>query len=153
MFAGTACQPHSTNLNSRHNIFFDDNTSTCTQEEFSQPLEINLDLLGQLPPVSTNLNHVERKVRAAAVKIRDPLRQGHGSGTYVKMHGRYAVITAAHVVDKHLYMWVVGRDDETVLGRVVYRDHKADLAVLVVPKLETRQAVNYRPRKEADLVG
>jgi S1-C subfamily serine protease len=150
LFLATSCQPYTADFSSHQGALLDD-SSACTPAG-SQPLEVNLDL-EQLPTFHANLNHVERSVRNAAVKISDPLRRGHGSGTYVKMHGRYTVITAAHVVDKNLYMWVVGRDDEIVLGRVAYRDHKADLAVVVVPKLETRKAILFRPRKEADLAG
>ena len=101
----------------------------------------------------TKLTRVEHAVRNAAVKVVDPEERGHGSGSYLRMHNRYVVVTAAHVVDDSQYMWVEGRADERVLGRVVYRDHKSDLALIMVPKLETRTAVNYRPRREADLVG
>ncbi len=150
LFVGTACQPYTTDFNLQTTAFLDDSSTSKTTG--LEPLEVNLRL-EHLPPAHASLNHVERSVRNSAVKISDPLRRGHGSGTYVKMHGRYAVVTAAHVVDKNLYMWVLGRDNEVVLGRVAYRDHKADLAVLVVPKLETRKAVRFRPRKEADLTG
>ncbi len=120
-------------------------TPTYSPAEIS---EISFDPLGQ-----TGLTRVEQIVRAAAVKVSDPLREGHGSGTYVKIHGRYAVITAAHVVDSNRYMWIVARDEEVVLGRVVYTDPRADLAIIVAPKLETRKAIKFRPRRQADLVG
>ena len=102
---------------------------------------------------SIYLTRAEQSVRNAAVKISDPQEQGHGSGTYLRMHNRYVVITAAHVVEKSSYMWIEGRNDERVLGRVVHREPKTDLAILTVPEMETRKAMIYRPRRKADIVG
>ena len=102
---------------------------------------------------SVHLTRVEQSVRNAAVKVSDPQQRGHGSGTYLRMHNRYVVITAAHVVEKSSYMWIEGRNDERVLGRVVHREPKTDLAILTVPEMETRKAMIYRPRRKADIVG
>ena len=102
---------------------------------------------------SVHLTRVEQSVRNAAVKVSDPQQRGHGSGTYLRMHNRYVVITAAHVVEKSSYMWIEGRNDERELGRVVHREPKTDLAILTVPEMETRKAMIYRPRRKADIVG
>ena len=114
------------------------------------------DLVEALSPdlaPSIYLTRVDRAVRNAAVKVLDPMESGHGSGTYFSMHNRYVVLTAAHVVAKHEYMWIHGRHDEKVLGRVAHREPSTDLAIIVVPKLETRTAIKFRPRREADMVG
>ena len=113
--------------------------------------------LGSDPgPVFTSsiyLTRVEQSARNAAVKVSDPLEQGHGSGTYLLTYNRYVVITAAHVVEKHSHMWIEGRNGERVLGRVVHREPKTDLAIITVPEMETRKAMTYRPRRKADIVG
>jgi S1-C subfamily serine protease len=70
------------------------------------------------------------------------------------MHGRFVVVTAAHVVGKATTMFIDGRDNERVIGSLVYIDHDNDLAVLVVPALKTRSPIQYRPkRSSANLIG
>ena len=101
-----------------------------------------------------NLTLPEAQSRKAAVKVLRPLENGHGSGTYMLMHGRYVVVTAAHVVGDATVMFVEGRDDERVVGISVYTDAASDLAVLVIPRLETRSPIPFRPKKRAtNLVG
>ena len=97
---------------------------------------------------AANLSLVERQARSAAVRVVRPLEDGHGSGTYMKMHGRFVVITAAHVVENATTMFIDGRDDERVVGVVVYKDPRADLAILVVPKIDSRVAIPFRPKKK-----
>ena len=97
----------------------------------------------------SRLTPVELIARNAAVKVADPFGRGHGSGTYVKMHGRYGVVTAAHVVDTKTTMFIEARDEEVVVGRVVYRDFDADLAILIVPQLHSRIAAPWRPCKDS----
>ena len=102
----------------------------------------------------SQLTPVEVIARNAAVKVSDPFGRGHGSGTYVKMHGRYVVVTAAHVVEKLQTMFIEARDGEIVVGRVVYRDFDADLAILAVPQIQSRIAAPWRPCKnDANLLG
>jgi S1-C subfamily serine protease len=52
-------------------------------------------------------------------------------------------------------MAIDGRDGETVVGKVVFVDRTNDIAFLVVPEMETRTAVKYKPQKIYDerLVG
>ncbi len=75
---------------------------------------------------------IERKIRRAAVKITDPARRGHGSGSYFMYRGLKLVITAYHVVDQMnpRDIVVVGRDDESVRARLIYKDEQNDIAVL-----------------------
>ena len=97
-----------------------------------------------------NLSLSEKRGRVAAVKVRSLLQDGHGSGTYMYAHGRRIVVTAAHVVRNESVMAIVGRDGETVLGKVVFRDEDNDIAFLVVPKMNSRTAVRYHPQKTYD---
>ena len=102
-----------------------------------------------------NLSITEQRARSAAVKVRSLLQGGHGSGTYMVAHGRRVVVTAAHVVRNESVMAIDGRDGETVVGQVVFTDHQVDLAVIVVPEMETRTAMRFRPQRRYDerLVG
>jgi len=62
-------------------------------------------------------------------------------------HGRRVVVTAAHVVRNESVMAIDGRDGETVVGQVVFRDSDVDIAYIVVPEMETRTAIRYRPQQ------
>ena len=97
-----------------------------------------------------NLTLSEQRARKAAVKVRSLLEGGHGSGTYMVAYGRRIVATAAHVVRSESTMAIDGRDGETVIGKVVFADHNVDLAFLVVPEMETRTAIRYRPQSRYD---
>ena len=83
---------------------------------------------------AANLSRAEKRARTAAVKVRSLLIEGHGSGTYMIMHSRRVVVTAAHVVRDENTMLVEGRGDEAVIGRVVFRDDKAGPPCAVVPR-------------------
>ena len=97
-----------------------------------------------------NLSLTEQRARASAVKVRSLLQDGHGSGTYMIAHGRRVVATAAHVVRNESTMAIEGRDGETVLGQVVFKDTDVDIAFIVVPEMETRTAIRYRPQRNYD---
>ena len=99
---------------------------------------------------ASNLSLMERRARSAAVKVESLLGSGHGSGTYMVAYGERIVVTAAHVVEGATTMRILGRDNESVVGRVVFRDDTADIAVLVVPEIETRTAIRYRPQMSYD---
>ena len=102
-----------------------------------------------------NLSIIEQRARTSAVKVRSLLMGGHGSGSYMVAYGRRVVVTAAHVVGTESVMAIDGRDGETVVGKVVFVDRTNDIAFLVVPEIETRTAVKYKPQKIYDerLVG
>ena len=114
-------------------------------------------ILGEVFQVldAPNLTLIEQRSRTSAVKIRSLLQGGHGSGTYMIAFGRRVVVTAAHVVRNESVMAIDGRDGETVVGQVVFMDADIDIAVLVVPEMETRTAMRYRPQHRYDdrLVG
>ena len=104
---------------------------------------------------AVNLTLTEKRTRQAAVKVRSLLQGGHGSGTYMVAYGRRIVATAAHVVRNESIMLVEGRDGEVAIGKVVFVDYRVDIAFMVVPEIETRTAVRYRPELKYDerLVG
>ena len=98
----------------------------------------------------SNLSLMEQRARSAAVKVESLLGSGHGSGTYMIAYGQRVVVTAAHVVEGSTTMRIVGRNNESVVGRVVFRDDPADIAFLVVPEIKTRTAIRYRPQMSYD---
>lgn len=97
-----------------------------------------------------NLSRAERRARTAAVKVKSLVIEGHGSGTYMIMHRRRVVVTAAHVVRDETTMLIEARGDEAVIGRVIFRDEEADLAFLVVPEIKSRTAVRCNPQMAYD---
>jgi hypothetical protein len=118
------------------------NTITTALDDTAHVLE-----LSQLSPT-------EVKTRTAAVKVVEALTGNHGSGTYIRMYGRFVVVTADHVVDQNTTMQIHGRDGEVVVGRVIYRSRESDLAVLITPELHTRIAMKWKPRRDdANLLG
>jgi len=96
----------------------------------------------------SRLTPTEIIARNAAVKVVDPFDGGHGSGTYMMMYGRYVVVTAAHVVENLTTMFIEARDEEVVVGTIVYRDLDADLAILIVPQIHSRIAAPWHPYKD-----
>jgi len=103
---------------------------------------------------ASNLSLIESQTRRAAVKVVRPFESGHGSGTYMKMHGRLVVITAAHVVEGYTTMIIEGRDDERVIGSVVYADQNTDLAIVITPRLHTRTPIPYHAKiSDRNLIG
>jgi S1-C subfamily serine protease len=97
---------------------------------------------------ASNLSIAEQRARSAAVKVRSLTQNGHGSGTYIIAHGRRVVVTAAHVVRNESVMAIDGRDGETVVGQVVFKDVDVDIAFIMVPEIESRTAVRYRPQRK-----
>jgi len=125
-------------------------------EVSSSPIEVKTafgEILEVFDPHSLSIS--EQRARSAAVKVRSLLQRGHGSGTYMIAYGRRVVVTAAHVVRSESVMAIDGRDGETVVGQVVFIDTDIDIAFIVVPEMETRTAMRYRPQHRFDdrLVG
>jgi len=114
----------------------------------SNPIEVQT-AFGNVLEVfdAPNLSITEQRARSAAVKVRSLLQGGHGSGTYMIAHGRRVVATAAHVVRNESVVAIDGRDGETVVGQVVFVDHDIDIAFVVVPEMESRTAIRYRPQR------
>ena len=101
-----------------------------------------------------SLNSVERRVRHAAVKVYSQMG-GHGSGTYVRHMGFHLVITAAHVTRGDIGdLYRIGAtDSSSVLGVLVYEDSDIDAAVILVPRIQDRTPMRYRPLSVSAEVG
>ena len=107
----------------------------------------NSQLMVEREPVS--LSRHESRAREAAVKVAAPDGSGYGSGTYSTISGKHVVLTAAHVIRDNPFMVVLGRFGEVVFGEVAYVDPANDFAVLVIPELQSRTAVPFRPSRKS----
>ena len=109
-------------------------------------------------PVSSSMTKIEKKVRAASVKI--IINDGHGSGSLIKYKGSQFIITANHVIDsKRSYfgmpIHVIGIK-ETKTASLIYFDEKHDIAVLFLPKTEYfkhTQPIKWNPIEEIPPIG
>ena len=90
----------------------------------------------------TPLSHAESRVRNAAVKVLVG-DSGHGSGTYVTCKKMYFIITAAHVVRLNEQPKIKTEEGEAAVGKVVYVDNVADIAIILISKLSTRTPVSF----------
>jgi len=99
---------------------------------------------------------IERRVRKAAVKITNPSREGHGSGSYFTYKGFYLIITAYHVInDMHPeHIIIVGEDNENSEARLLYKDIQNDIAVLQISEpMQSRRALPLHIMLEEPQVG
>ena len=101
---------------------------------------------------AVSLNRSEARVRAASVVVRDHISGGYGSGTLFKMKGKNVIITAAHVVDGRQYMQILGRANESVMGKVIYVDRRYDFAMITVPDMISVKPLKFKQYK-GKLVG
>ena len=85
----------------------------------------------------------QRNSRNSAVKV-EGLAGGHGSGTYIEVGNHYAVITARHVVDDSTIYHILSPTGERVVGQVVWKSQDKDIAVLKVPRMQSRSAMELR---------
>jgi len=122
----------------------------CTQNIDLGPDEHQVSELETFDVVSTR--RMANKTAESAVEVINPFA-GRGSGTYYKIDGHYVVLTAAHVVHMTEVAFVEGRNDEVAMGHVVYRDEQNDLAVILIPELDSRKAMKYKPVSEGDFRG
>tara|TARA_R110001599_G_scaffold19095_2_gene73660 strand:- start:3887 stop:4711 length:825 start_codon:yes stop_codon:yes gene_type:complete len=90
---------------------------------------------------------VNKISRTSAVKIHVQYENGRfrGTGTYFAYKGNHIIVTAAH-------LWAAGPPlvlqsealvtgpSEKVIGKVIYWDPLVDIAILIVPKMESRNA-------------
>ena len=90
----------------------------------------------------TPLSHVESRVRNSAVKVLVG-DSGHGSGTYVTYKKMHFIITAAHVVRLNEQPKIKTEEGEEAVGKVVYVDNVADIAVILISKLGTRTPISF----------
>jgi len=83
----------------------------------------------------------ESSVMVQTVGMFGPL--GGASGGYFKYRGQYYVVTAAHVVIGGPII-VVQTETESVVATKAYVDVYEDIAVLKIPELSSRKALNLR---------
>jgi len=93
----------------------------------------------------------ERISRNSAVSVEN-LEGGHGSGTYVKHNDHYGILTARHVVDRADIFYVTA-GTERVVGQVIWKSETHDIALLRVPKMDSRRAVNISRNDTSLIIG
>ena len=118
------------------------------QNEISERLE--LSEIGGTEHVA-----VREDSRKAAVRVITPY--GRGSGTYFKVGGYHIVVTAQHVVDDNPVVIIEGRNGETVYGEPIIRGIQTDVAIVLIPEMNSRTPLKYRtmpaPRNADRMVG
>ncbi len=93
-------------------------------------------------------NSARNSVRNAAVSV--VTTQGMGSGTYFKIGDHYIVITAYHVVQNQDVAIVDGRNNEQVYAEPIIKSIKGDIAVLLIPKLSSREPLKLKTLSDKD---
>lgn len=111
-------------------IHADENRTNVITSETNRPT-----LLQPVSLIRTN----ERLSRNSAVSVQG-LQGGHGSGTYIEHNNHYAILTARHVIDKADIFYIVTAT-EKVVGQVIWKSETHDIALLLVPRLDSRSAV------------
>ena len=127
----------------------------CTQTITVDPQEASSQLTSgqQLTSIdAASTRRMAMRTSESAVKVINPYR-GRGSGTYFEVNKHHIIVTAAHVVSDTQYAFVEGRDGETALGSIFYRDERRDIALILIPKLESRESMRYRPLSEQEMRG
>ena len=100
---------------------------------------------------SSNIIKQHQKTsRESAVKVVG-MEGGHGSGAYIKLNGQYFIITAKHVVRDDWLFFIEGNKKEAVVGQVIYRSEKKDIALIKIPKLRSKKAANLKITRQHDL--
>lgn len=102
----------------------------------------------------TGAAKVRRDVRNAAVQVVTPM--GRGSGTLFEIDGHYVVFTAKHVIGNMPIVSIVGRNGESVFGTPILTANDVDMAMILVPEMNSREAMPYRPARHQnidDIVG
>jgi S1-C subfamily serine protease len=105
--------------------------------------------------IESSMLSVERKVRAAAVKVTAPFNGGHGSGSYIKYKDLHIVITAQHVASGKLgENYIVSHKGESHISMLIYSDDKEDIAVLYVKTpFRNTSPMPWKPQEKTATVG
>jgi len=106
--------------------------------------------------VSFLQNSARRESRNSAVRVRVKDRNGdtaRGSGTFFKLKGHSIVITAAHLFingqgELFTSESTIIAPQEKVIGTLIYFDLSRDIAIFVVPHLESRTPANFSRAKK-----
>ena len=96
------------------------------------------------------IGHSNKISRNSAVKIHVQQMGGlyRGTGTYFKYRGRSIVVTAAHIwAESPPSMFnseaLITSPSEKVIGKIIYWDPYVDIAVLLVPEIESRTPAKF----------
>ena len=89
----------------------------------------------------TGAARVRRQVRDAAVEVITPF--GRGSGTLFEIDGHYVVFTAAHVINEMPVVQIAGRNGESVFGTTILTATNVDMAIVLVPEMNSRKPMQY----------
>ena len=100
----------------------------------------------KLSQASLKTSKSRNKARNAAVSI--ITQYGSGSGTYFKIGDYYIVITAYHVIEGHKVAIVEGRGGERVIAQPIIKSNHGDIAILLVPKLSSREPLKLKTLSE-----
>jgi S1-C subfamily serine protease len=102
-----------------------------------------------------SLSRAEARSRDAAVKVINMENRGHGSGTYFAVDGHHIVITAAHVIAGSDMFLVSGRDGDSTVGSVIYKNAESDFAVILIPEMTSTSPIALRASRLGlnDLLG
>jgi len=87
---------------------------------------------------------------AVMVHSTSPWGKATGTGGYFTYKGRHLIITASHVIQAPMGVTIEAAG-EYVTATVVYNDSIEDIAVLVIPELETKKAIPLRVAPENSL--
>ena len=121
-------------------------------QTFLEPFLYNANATDASPEAiieETGAARVRRQVRDAAVQVITPF--GRGSGTLFEIDGHYVVFTAAHVIDGMPVVQIAGRNGETVFGTTILTASNVDMAIVLVPEMNSRKPMQYRPRGHEDI--
>ena len=121
-------------------------------EDYLRPILFNANTIEQgADPIveETGAARVRRDVRNAAVEIITPM--GRGSGTIFEIDGKWIVFTAAHVVNDMPAVQVAGRNGEVVFGTTVLTAAEVDIAVILIPEMNSRTPMDFDPAKRRDI--
>lgn len=114
---------------------------TYNANEIETSVEDSVSLVGEA--------RVRRAVRNAAVEVITPM--GRGSGTLFEIDGYYLVFTANHVIDGSPIVSVQGRNGEMVFGTPILHATQVDMAVILVPQMNSRTPMKYNPAGREDI--
>jgi len=126
-------------------------------QTFLQPLLYNVNASQESMDdivVETSAARMRRKVRNAAVEVITPM--GRGSGTLFEVDGHYLVFTAAHVIRDFPVVSIAGRNGEQVFGTTILTASNVDMAVILVPEMNSRTPMAFKPARHRnidDMVG
>ena len=95
---------------------------------------------------------IRKNVLSAAVKVVQPESGSYGTGTYISFEDNFLILTAAHVVE-NLDVLHVKNGYEVVLGTVIYKNEKSDIAFLLVPEMRSRIPLKYKKTSMSELPG